>query len=348
MRAILSMLAVGALVGCNAIFDITQREPLADAGTGPDGSAAITELSPPEDLAKAQQSPNSIVVDAKSVYWINRQVGTTFGSLMKLDKGSSDPPVILASSLGDPVGLAQDATHLFVAANLGGGANFQDIYREDKGGGPAARFQVVSDHMLFGLTILAGELFFALQGFEFHPPEASVVALPTDPWGAGSSREIAHEVDGTLSSATLVVADSSFVYVATNGQILRLENATHGAETTFTPTDGAPKALLLDAGLLYWTEGGKVRSLPTSKPGQTPTDLALGQSNPTGLAIHGDQIYWTNTGDGSVWRASKMDGANPSAISKAEVEPLGITVDDGGAVYWTNRGDGRVRVARPR
>jgi hypothetical protein len=103
---------------------------------------------------------------------------------------------------------------------------------------------------------------------------------------------------------------------------------------------------LLDSGVVYRTEGSKVRSLPVDKLGEPPADLATLQNDPRGIATHGDDIYWTNAGDGSVWRAKK-DGSAPRAIANGESEPVGIAVDDAGAVYLTNHGHGHLRGVRP-
>ena len=69
--------------------------------------------------------------------------------------------------------------------------------------------------------------------------------------------------------------------------------------------------------------------------------LATGQSFPSGVAVHGGTIYWTNTGNrvsgqGSVWRAA-TSGANPLAIVTGRSSPFRIAVDDSG-VYWTEYG----------
>ena len=76
--------------------------------------------------------------------------------------------------------------------------------------------------------------------------------------------------------------------------------------------------------------------------------LANSQISPDGVAVDDQYVFWTNAGssqlgytDGSVHRASNVDGSNPTAIAVAQNSPGSIALDTADA-YWCNYGTGDI------
>ncbi len=148
-----------------------------------------------------------------------------------------------------------------------------------------------------------------------------------------------------------IISDgTSLFWTDDNGMVMELQNATGtpGALVSSGPAHAQQLALVTSSGVstLYyaaWGAGattGEVRAVVLG--GTSYAQLATNQAKPTYLAISGNNIFWTNAGDGSVWMNTR-DGttATAHAIATGQASPMGI-VADASAVYWVNNGDGTV------
>jgi hypothetical protein len=87
------------------------------------------------------------------------------------------------------------------------------------------------------------------------------------------------------------------------------------------------------------------------KSGGTITTLASNQDFPSGIAVHGGWVYWTNydtagtggTKSGAVMRVSTT-GGTPQVIAQGQSFPWAVVADDTSA-YWTCNGSGVLRKA---
>lgn len=109
-----------------------------------------------------------------------------------------------------------------------------------------------------------------------------------------------------------------------------------------------PRAIALDvdaggaAQAVYWAsfEGGTIwRAKITGAGFEAAEALFEGQALPSGLAVDGEHVYWTNRGDGAVMRAPKDVGASPEVLASGQLRPGSIAVT-AEAVYWLNEGSG--------
>lgn len=99
------------------------------------------------------------------------------------------------------------------------------------------------------------------------------------------------------------------------------------------PAPSAPAAAHL-----YWTIilGGKVRK--ASLDGTGVATIATGQTYPTGVAVDGTNLYWTNLGASNTIVESNLDGTNAMTIATGNT-PYGVAVG-GGHLYWADYGNG--------
>lgn len=106
-----------------------------------------------------------------------------------------------------------------------------------------------------------------------------------------------------------------------------------------------PIAIVIDvdaAGLaaaVYWAtlDGGTIARAAIGSGGfGPPEELFQGQPLPSGLALDGEYIYWTNRDAGTVMRAPRAGGA-PEAVAEGQLRPGAIAVD-AQALYWLNGG----------
>jgi hypothetical protein len=114
-----------------------------------------------------------------------------------------------------------------------------------------------------------------------------------------------------------------------------------------------PSAIAVDSRNVYWANAGErpsgsgtpramgtIMSVPIA--GGTPVTLASGQAYPVGIAVDGDDVYWTNQGYppgtldtnvGTVMQVPRGGGV-PITLAAGQPEPQGIAVA-GSVVVWT-------------
>jgi hypothetical protein len=109
-----------------------------------------------------------------------------------------------------------------------------------------------------------------------------------------------------------------------------------------------PRRIVLEAGTIYWTSDGDqtAGSLGSihALPGGGGTPLVLAQSAcPTGIAVDGGNLYFTDWCDKSINVVPKTGGAATRLVD-ADGLPDSI-VSDGTFVYWANFGQAIRRVS---
>jgi hypothetical protein len=90
---------------------------------------------------------------------------------------------------------------------------------------------------------------------------------------------------------------------------------------------------------LYWTDSLIGTIMEANLDGTDPHAIATGQQHPTGVAVAGNHLYWTNLGfggfsDGTVVKAN-LDGSDPHTIADSQHLPAGVAVDSS-HLYWIN------------
>lgn len=310
------------------VADAGAATPAADGG--PPGASGFDA---PVDVASTEQTPGPIVVDDDAVYWLDLADAGNTGALVKLTKADG-VRTVLASNLPSPVGLASDATRLFVSANDNNGGSFQFIIRQSKSGGTPVKVLLTSNDEVDGITVQGGLVYWSLAS------QRIVGYLDTqDPFSSSSLGNVAQSV----GPVRVLAADATHVYAGGSGKITKIDKVTHAA-VPFATSAGTVNAIVLDDDAVYWTESSTVRRLAKGAPGDPPLDLASGQDGATALALDTSSAYWTTVGDGAVRSVAKTGGGT-TTIARGEAAPTGLAVDATG-VWWTNRASGRIRHVR--
>jgi streptogramin lyase len=205
-------------------------------------------------------------------------------------------------------------------------------------------------------------------------PEPTNIAVSRDDevyWTCMSAGVILkRDEDGGIAPILTGLRQPSGISVSTRGTVYFTEVPTPGVpggDNTVSSFDGTTKAIVSSGepeptdvvvsrhGSLYWTckSAGVIL---TRRNGQTSV-LLSGLDHPTGIALDGDDLYFTEVPTPGV--AGKDGGRN--AVSVADVwtrrvrvihtgdpEPTDVAVAKNGTVYWTCSSAGVIVEARPR
>lgn len=134
-----------------------------------------------------------------------------------------------------------------------------------------------------------------------------------------------------------VVVDGTSAYYTTSSHASSVPLA-GGAGTLFA-TEPAYR-ITQDAGTVFWTtigdpNGGSIRSKVIGAAGM-PSTLAIGQTDPDGIAAFQGNVYWTTPASSSVKRAPAIGGPATTIANDARF-PHEIAVDASG-IYWSEIG----------
>jgi hypothetical protein len=176
------------------------------------------------------------------------------------------------------------------------------------------------------------------------------------PVNGGSPVTLASLPSGFLGGTAIAADRVSLVFAATSAQggapygIYHLSLGATCAGSTCQPVvtvTSRPRTFVLDKEWLYWTsDDGQVQRMKKTGgcEGITPCPnvLATDQNEPTALAIHTDQVYWTNAGDGTIRKSSiyrSCRGPRCQAIVSGLGRAVGLVRDPlENALYIASRG----------
>ena len=106
-------------------------------------------------------------------------------------------------------------------------------------------------------------------------------------------------------------------------------------------TASAPEGITVDGNNVFFTDPGNGTVNAVSMDGGAVTTLATNQQKPRRLVGDGTYLYWSNYLGGEIMRTLESGAGTPSVLTAAS-EPLGIAVDATN-VYWIDAGTGLVK-----
>jgi sugar lactone lactonase YvrE len=232
------------------------RAPLTGV---PDGGTATA-------MAAKQASPSAVAADAANVYWATSAMAAT-------DAGPGAPGGIFKVPQSAP------------------GATPIPIYS----GIPTS---------VGGLAVDATSIYWLQLG---SGPQAAILKAPLAGVADGGAPTVL--VSG-LDSPTAMAIDATSVYWTTSlGLVSKvpLSGVPDGGAPTLLASGGGAFGIAVDGTGVYWTawsaqppyfrNGGVLRAPLDGVPdGGAPTLLGTGQLDPSGIAVHGANVFWTNYG----------------------------------------------------
>ncbi len=301
-----------------------ERENCGACGHSCLGGACISGLCQPFALVTGQNTPDAILLDATSVYWVNKVPDT--GKVLKVAK-TGGPPMTIAAMQNNPSSLALDGTFVYWT-------NFVNNGNVAKAPVSASGFVIV----------LASNQ---------NQPRSIVVD------GATGTAYWTNFGNGTLSQVNLANNASKAIFfgqsgpsgLANDADNLYWTNANDGTVrrgtrqqnvSTVGSGKGIPLRLVVDTTSAFWTTATGVSVLTAPLPSGATVTLASGLiANAWGIALSGPDVYFTANGpNGAVLKVPRAGGA-VTTVASQQAGPNSVAIDEK-AVYWTNSLDGTV------
>jgi hypothetical protein len=150
-----------------------------------------------------------------------------------------------------------------------------------------------------------------------------------------------------------IAVDGTNVYFTdisgTKGNLYRMPKTGGGTTPMATTSDHLIYDLKIDTARAYFTSGsfgngGAVEMVPLAGGAkQTIAQSAPGSSDPRGLTIDSQYVYWVNTDTPTnVQRATPVASSTVTTLAAAEVDPSAAQVD-GTRLFWTSTSGGKIR-----
>lgn len=263
-------------------------------------------------------------------------------------------PVTLASGLIWPFGLVVDQTHVYFTLYDGAGA----VMKVPKTGGEAATLMNGLDYP-DQMALDDTHLYFTVAGsgqvIKMSKDGGDVTTLASGQGGpSGIAADATHVywanyLSGSLASApksggstiTLVSGEQSPYRVAAGTMDLfwsgfppglRAAPKTGGSAVQIAA--GSPRTMVVDGGIVYWTDTGDATVKRANENGSDPQVVAVleGGAFPDGIAVDETHLYFTV---GAAVMKVEKHGGIPEVIADGQDLPA-IVALDGSCVYWAN------------
>lgn len=280
-----------------------------------------------------------------------RHGAVRFTALALLVAGCSAPEggktaTVLATLDGTPLGIAADATGVYVA-----------VTADAQGSAPQGRIAKLTPGATTATDVVTGlvdPVRVVLEGD---------AVLWTELGSTGTDGAVARapKIGGAkvalataLSTPRDVVASPKYVFfVAADGAIGRVARTATGAAkpTAVVAAGGAPTALAVSGTDLWWTDGAAGTVSHVLQQGGDPAVVATGQPGARGLALTKTHAYFSvasgAVAEGPSVRRVKLEGGTVETIAaNQDVAGVGRVVLDEAYAYWLTSSGGSTSVVR--
>ena len=327
-------------------------ETTCDAGTGPQGDAAVApdaggedasaltdgaadaavDAGPPLPCPGAETAPlrisstagttsYNLSATATDLYWVDTIAGDVWG-LPKL--GGS--PTRWATGEDTPYSVVRDATALYWTGVAG---------LRDESTPNTAKTAIASTAGNGGGPIVAGN-----GGVYWFSSDSNqiVFSIAAPAGGVSASRPV---TSGANISPWDMAFDGTNVYWTNRGTgsaILRVAGSASAAAPELFAAATSPAGIAVDATHVYWADGGNILTQPKDKSAAS-VPLAIGQDNPGGIAVAGTDVYFANLGLSPTFagNVAHVSTAGGPVVKIASGRAPTFIVADERCVYWLQR-----------
>jgi Sulfatase-modifying factor enzyme 1/Stigma-specific protein, Stig1 len=239
-----------------------------------------------------QPRPGLLALDSNNLYWGDFDNGHVLSCARG---GCSMSPTPLDTSATGAIGVALQGGSLLYTANTAG-AVYECVLPDCAGG----RKTIVSGLASngggpYGIAADANNIYFTDNGSGAlrSCPRAGCNGLPSE------------NLLSNLNDPQQLILDQGSLFIAEHNSISiqRFNVSTLQASYVVNLQQAGVAGIATDATHLFWTndQNGTVSSCLKSASFATPTLLATNQSTPTGIAVVGPALVWTNLTSNDVW-----------------------------------------------
>ncbi len=233
-----------------------------------------------------------VAVNGSHVYWACADTGSGIVSRCPV-AGCVGAPEVLANP-GEPTGLTLDPTFVTWADHNGG-----QIARKPIDGGVVKLVAMTSGALPVAVVVEPPRTFwlndFSGEVYGNIPADGGSVLL-------GSAGQSGRDLVIVPGAPSFLYWGTAGTNVGDPGTIARVPADKSSAVQTLGVANGDPRALAIDAKLVYWTAratasdggvvAGAVFACPQTGCGAGATKVAVNQDLPWGIAVDNDAIYW--------------------------------------------------------
>ncbi|MEB2312074.1 MAG: hypothetical protein OZ921_17380 [Sorangiineae bacterium] len=289
----------------------------------------------------------------------------------------SGAPIVMASGLNLPWGIATDATNIYVVSNIDGKLFAIDKTRPGAPREVASGLRAPRDLLLAGTSLYAGVdnvanetcgagLATRISLIDWKTVDCFVGACgQLRHLGAGNLQILATTEDGVAAVSTtngstttlinrnqqpgghvenaysMAAGFGSYLFIVNNISTIQRLTLGQPAAVDFAVAQPGPVDLIAQKGFLYWANSdGSVRRLGVDRPLEEPETLLAAGGSATRLALFGSRVYVTDAADGTITSAL-VGTAGAEVLAEHQASPFSIAADADG-VYWSNQADGTV------
>ncbi len=242
-------------------------------------------------------------------------------------------PGILLEHLSNPLGIALDATYVYLVDD-----QTSRLYRTPKGAADLERLDVTEDKV-------SGPFDIAVTTTHLYWSERAANVVFRKPL-SGSNRAKQEVVRGAGTAAYLAVSNET-AYVTD----YRKDQPTVGS-VTWNGSDAQEGVLYANQALcagiavandkLYWAHGLDGVLVTGPLAGGQYSNILTGAGSVTGIAVDESYVYWI--ADNQRVMRAKLDGTNSEPLYEATLPfTLGDIAVDNDAVYWSEGKNGLIR-----
>jgi IPT/TIG domain len=242
------------------------------------------------------------------------------------------PTTTLASGLGQPSGLAVDATDVYLSAGIGVDAIIEKV---GINGGTVTTLATSASGLYFPVSVSVDTAnVYWIDGGGLNNIKKVGINGGTVTTLASSVTPYYHYTNTAVDSVSVYWALSS----VSSGIIQKVGINGEPVTTLASGLDYDIGGIAIDSNYIYWTEGsgGSVKRIGLN--GGPVTTLATGLSYPGRIAVDSTSVYWTEdvVPNGTVKKVA-INGGTVTTLASGLIAPSALAVDSTN-VYWTESG----------